>query len=231
MPSLLKRDRRPELMDDPRLDPAEHRRALAGLARVNAFTGSVKLLWPPIRELAKRYSRPLKILDIATGSGDIPLGLQAKAKRVGVALELHACDLSSVAIETAKQQVGADAIRFFTADVLNEPIHSGFDLITCSLFLHHLDDCEVKELLKKLSASTEHVLISDLVRSRFHYLSVWLGVHLLSRSPIVHADGPLSIRGAFTIAEMKALAVESGMPTAVIRSAFPCRMLLSWSRA
>ena len=80
-------------------------------------------------------------------------------------------------------------------------------------------------------ASTEHLFISDLVRSRFNYFSVWLGVHLLSRSKIVHADGPLSIRGAFTIAEMKALAAEAGMTSAGIRPAFPCRMLLSWSRA
>ena len=53
MPDGLRtRERVPELMDDPALDPAEHRRALAGLARLNRFGGSAGVLWPAVAKLA-----------------------------------------------------------------------------------------------------------------------------------------------------------------------------------
>ena len=83
MPSLQRRERRPELMDDPTLDADEHRKALADLARINRWSGSTEVLWPAIRELSRGISRPLRILDIATGSGDVPIALCQRAKREG----------------------------------------------------------------------------------------------------------------------------------------------------
>ena len=74
----MQRVRVPELMDEPSLAPDAHRRALAGLARINALTRSANLLWPTIRDLA---NEKLTVLDIATGSGDIPLQLWKRAKR------------------------------------------------------------------------------------------------------------------------------------------------------
>ena len=62
------RDLQPELMDHPALPAAEHRRALAGLARLNSLSGSVGVLWPEVRKLARELGRPLRILDVATGS-------------------------------------------------------------------------------------------------------------------------------------------------------------------
>jgi SAM-dependent methyltransferase len=225
--SLARRHRQPELMDDPALDPVEHRRALAGLARINAVSGSANVLWPILRELAKRHPRPLRILDIATGSGDVPLALHRRAAREKLPLTFAGCDLSPVAIEVAKQSDGP--VEFFTLDVLNEPIPDGFDAFTCSLFLHHLDEPDVLKLLAKLREKNPRlIVVSDLARSRFNYLSVWAAARLLSRSPVVHADGPLSIEGAFTVDEMQAMAAEAGLTGATVRGRFPCRMLLEW---
>ena len=50
--ALDRRDRVPELMDWPGLDPAEHRAALTALARINRLSLSAEILWPPIRELS-----------------------------------------------------------------------------------------------------------------------------------------------------------------------------------
>jgi 2-polyprenyl-3-methyl-5-hydroxy-6-metoxy-1,4-benzoquinol methylase len=214
-------------MDDPALDPAEHRRALAGLARINAVSGSAKLLWPALRELAKRHARPLRILDIATGSGDVPSQLCRFAEREKLPLTFAGCDLSPLAIEVAKRSAAAG--EFFTHDVLNESLPTGYDAFTCSLFLHHLDEPDVVALLAKLRvANPRLILISDLERSRFNYAAVWAASRLLSRSRVVHVDGPLSIRGAFTVQEMKAMAEAAGLTGATVRARFPCRMLLEW---
>lgn len=53
---------------------------------------------------------------------------------------------------------------------------------------------------------------------------------VLSRSPVVHFDGPASVRAAYTPAELRALADQAGLAGATVRPVFPCRMLLTWSR-
>lgn len=232
MPSLAVRDRQPELMDDPALDPAEHRRALAGLARINRWSGSAGLLWPLVRDLARRLGRPLRLLDVATGSGDIPLALWQRGQEAGLPLDITAGDLSPIAIDTAERSAAALGanVRFAVADVLADPLPGGFDVVTCSLFLHHLDEPDAVKLLAKMAAAGGVVLVNDLERGRLNYRLVWLAARLFSRSPVVHADGPLSIRGAFTVAEMRRMAAEAGMSGADVRAMFPCRMLLTWRK-
>ncbi len=39
----------------------------------------------------------------------------------------------------------------------------------------------------------------------------WIGCHLLSRSPIVRHDGPVSVAGAYTIPEVRELAERAGL--------------------
>src|SRR5579872_5510388 len=99
--SLKSRERIPELMDNPALDPVEHQSALKALARINRYSKSVGILWPTIRTLARELGRPLRILDVATGSGDIPTGLIAKATAKKIRLEIAGCDISPTAIATA----------------------------------------------------------------------------------------------------------------------------------
>ena len=77
------RDLQPELMDDPALSADEHRRALRGLTRLNALSGSANVLWPAVRKLARELGRPVRILDVATGAGDVPLQLCVRAARAG----------------------------------------------------------------------------------------------------------------------------------------------------
>lgn len=227
---LRTRERIPERMDDPGIDPAEHRRALAGLARLNRVSGSVRLLWPAIRDLARQLGRTVRVLDVATGSGDVPAGLLATARQAGLPLEIAACDLSPTCIHEATRTNGD--IHFFVHDVIRQPLPGGFDAVTCSLFLHHLSSDDAATLLTRMrDATTRLVLVSDLARSRLSFLTVWAACHLLTRSPVVRFDGPASVRSAFTPAEAVALAEQAGLNGAVARSNFPCRYLLSWSRA
>jgi SAM-dependent methyltransferase len=217
-------------MDDPALDPGEHRRALAGLARLNAVSNSAGVLWPPLAKLARALNRPLRVLDVATGSGDVPRKLVARARRAGVALEASACDISPTAI--AEASCGPGGVRFFAHDAVRDPLPTGFDAVTCSLFLHHLGEEEAAALLTNMESAARHlILVNDLARSRFNYCAVWLASRLLSRSPVVRFDGPASVRSAFTPREALALAHRAGLEGATVRTKFPCRFLLSWSRA
>ncbi|WP_439621764.1 methyltransferase domain-containing protein [Gemmata sp.] len=217
-------------MDDPGIDPGAHRLALAGLARLNRVSGSAAVLWTPVARLARTLGRPVRVLDVATGSGDVPAGLLTKARRAGVSLEVSGCDVSPTAVATAAANCPDG--RFFVHDALRTALPTGFDVVTCSLFLHHLSSDDAVSLLAAMRAAAGRlVLVNDLSRSRFSFLGVWLACHLLTTSPVVRFDGPASVRSAFTPAEALALADRAGLSGATVRGKFPARFLLSWERS
>ena len=61
-------------------------------------------------------------------------------------------------------------------DVLADSLPHGFDVILCSLFLHHLDEQPAVGVLAKMAAAAgQLVLVNDLVRSRRDLILVTLG--------------------------------------------------------
>jgi SAM-dependent methyltransferase len=188
------------------------------------------LLWRPLAEVARREGRTIRVLDVATGGGDIPLALARLARRRGIALQLAGCDISPRAMSFARrraEQAGA-AIEFFAHDALAGPLPGGYDAVICTLFLHHLSDAEAGELLRRMAAAAGRlVVVCDLVRSRSAWLLTRGLTRLLVRSSVVHVDGPLSIRAAFTVAEARLLAEQAGLTDCEIRRNWPFRFVLS----
>lgn len=229
------RQRQAELMDQPDLAEGEHLRALAGLRRINSISRSSRLLWPDVRRLAERvHERPLRILDVACGGGDVTVGLAQLGQRHGIELAVTGCDISPVAIGQARRvavESGLTNVEFRQQDVLREPLPDGFDIVTCSLFLHHLAHDEAVELLRRMAAAARRlVLVNDLRRSRLGYWTAWCACRLLTRSPVVRFDGPVSVAAAFTMPEALELAGRAGLNGATISSRWPFRFVLSWSR-
>jgi 2-polyprenyl-3-methyl-5-hydroxy-6-metoxy-1,4-benzoquinol methylase len=217
-------------MDDPELDRSDHFQALRGLQRINRWTRNAGLAWRPVQELARQLGRKhLKILDIGTGSADIPIQLWRRAQDAGLDLEIEASDVSDQALQFAAQnceRAGAK-LRLLPLDVLQERIEEEYDVVMCSQFLHHLSDEQAELVLDKMkAAATCRVIAVDLVRSRLNWLQVWFAARTLSRSKVVHFDGPQSIRAAFTIDEIKTIAGRIGFSEFSIKSHWPCRFVL-----
>src|SRR5437870_13476363 len=100
---LHNRQLRPEIMDQPGLAPHLHDHALRGLQRINRWSGSDRIYWPWLHQAARAIApRPLRVLDLATGGGDVPVRLWHKAKKRGVNLEIEGCDVSDTAIVHAR---------------------------------------------------------------------------------------------------------------------------------
>lgn len=227
---LTNRDRQPELMDDPALARDAHVGALQALTTINLLSNCAGILWKPIRDLA-RQQRPLTLLDIASGAGDLPIRLWQRAKKAGIHLSVSGCDLSPVAIEHAKQRAKEQAadVRFFPIDILKESLPEQYDIVTCSLFLHHLDEPDAVELLRRMAAAARRlVLVNDLRRSQTGYLLACLVTRVLTRSPVARVDGPLSVRAAFTMDEARELARRAGLEDVSVERRWPCRLLLRW---
>lgn len=234
--TLAERNRQPELMDQPGLDETLHAHALRSLSRINWFSRTSAMIWDPIRKLALEFksSRPLRILDVACGGGDVALGLTRLAERAGVLVHVDGCDINPVAIaharEAALRQQVAN-IGFFQHDALNNALPDGYDIVTCSLFLHHLDNSDAGQMLKSMAAAAARMVVaSDLRRSRAGYAMACIACRLLTRSPIVRVDGPLSVAAAFTVEEARELAARSGLAGTTISCRWPQRFLLVWRK-
>jgi SAM-dependent methyltransferase len=234
LPDLTQRRRRPELMDEPHLDARRHLHALSGLARINFVSGSARTLWPAVHRLARTSTRSLRLLDLASGGGDVSIALARKAARVGVALDVEGWDRSPLAVEHARARgvvPGGLCVRFAVYDVLSDPLPDDRDVICCSLFLHHLDEPAAIAFLQRIGqAARKLVLVNDLARGRSGLLLAHIATRVLTLSSVVHIDGPRSVEGAFTPEEACRLAEEAGLHGATVRRCWPCRYLLAWSR-
>jgi SAM-dependent methyltransferase len=230
--SLKNRRILPELMDQPGLDEAEHHQALAALARINRVSGTAGVLWPLIREACKRRrsqnGSAVRLLDIATGGGDLPVSLWKRARRAGLDLEAAGCDRSPQAVARAQALARRERaeVAFFVHDAVADPLPPGYDILVSSLFLHHLEEPQALDFLRALGSTGGMVLVDDLRRSAAGWLLAYLGVRLLSRSRIARVDGPRSVQAAFTCNEALALACRAGWTTPEVRRHWPCRFLL-----
>lgn len=225
------RHRQAEIMDSLDLDERRHLIALDALQRINRFSGTVAQLWSDIRPTAVRYrDRPLNLLDLACGGGDVALGLESRGRRQGFDIRVMGCDASPVAIRRARtraQRVGSKAC-FSCLDVLQDPLPSGADVVYSTLFLHHLsEDNAVKFLRRMADAARRLVLVLDLKRTHQGYLLAYLGVRLLTTSGVARFDGPASVRAAFTPSEALAIARNAGLDM-VVRGCWLQRYSLTW---
>jgi 2-polyprenyl-3-methyl-5-hydroxy-6-metoxy-1,4-benzoquinol methylase len=223
-------------MDQPGLDERLHAHALRSLSRINWISRTSAVLWRPIRRLAReaKLSRPLRILDVACGGGDVAIGLAQQANRAGINVQVDGCDINPVAVEHAcgnAHRAGLTQVGFFAHDALMTALPEGYDVVTCSLFLHHLDNDNAERMLRSMGAAAgKMVVASDLLRNRLAYLMAVVACQVLTRSPIVHVDGPLSVAAAFTIDEARTIAERAGLSGGTFSRYFPERFLFVWRR-
>jgi 2-polyprenyl-3-methyl-5-hydroxy-6-metoxy-1,4-benzoquinol methylase len=224
----------PEIMDQPDLSPARLAGALRGLERINWWSGSAAILWRPIRNFARHSGgRTLRLLDLATGAGDVPIRLWQSACRSGIDLQISACDRNGEAVAYARERARRAnvPVEFFICDLPSDDRARDCDVVTCSLFLHHLNETQAVDMLRLMGRIAGRlVLVNDLRRSAAGWLLAKIATRLLSDSEIVHTDGPRSVEGAFTIAEVRTLAERAGLMGARVARCWPCRMLLEWER-
>lgn len=201
----------PEILDESRIDPCALQGNLRDLARLNRWFGGTPLILDTLQALATDFPRsaPLQIVDAGTGSGDIPCAIVHWARRTGRRVQITACDAHPQVAAIARESC-EPAIHVVQAGITQMPFPTGaFDFALCSLLLHHLTEPQIRQAVHELRRVARcAVVVTDLVRSRAAYASVVVATRLLSRNAITRNDGPLSVRRAFTLEEMKRISPE-----------------------
>ncbi|CAN5187941.1 hypothetical protein BH20VER2_BH20VER2_02740 [soil metagenome] len=201
----------PELMDRPGAAREDLDAALRSLRGLNRLFGSHRVVSIFLKRWVKRGDK-LRVLDLATGSADIPRLVADYAREIGAEVEILAVDFQPSTLETARRMsVDYPEITCQCADVLTFQDEEGFDLVICSLALHHFSEEDAVRLLRRgRELSRKFVLVSDLRRGMLAVVGVYLLTRLVFRDPMTREDGRVSAQRAFTRGEMRELARRAG---------------------
>lgn len=234
MPSLLVPPRRfdPELMDRTDNRPADLIATLDDIRLVNRFLRGSNTIVAAVRPFLKALGsgETLRVLDVGTGGGDLPLDLVAEAKRLRRSIHIVAVDRDPVTLDYARRKTaGAPEIEVLAADAFELPFPpTSFDVVTASMFLHHFDEEDAVRLLigfRRLAKGA--VLINDLERHLVAWAFIALAGRITRRHPMFVHDSALSVLRGFTRAELAGLARSAGCTDATVRTRIPYRLLLT----
>jgi ubiquinone/menaquinone biosynthesis C-methylase UbiE len=197
-------------MDEPVDDVGELEANLRDIAFANAHFGGTAPVVRAVRELGART-----VLDVGSGAGDVPLAIVHDGARRGVQVHVTCLDNSEQMLEIARHATGAGPqFAFVCADGGALPFGDGdFDVVTCTLALHHFDSDAAHALLRELRrVARVSPVVCDLRRSAVAFAATWLWSRT-SRNRLTRHDAPLSVRRAYTPDEALALARDAGWKT------------------
>jgi len=194
-------DRPQPISDDLRLD-------LDNIEKLNRRFGSYDL----IRHFLNRWILPaesVSLLDLCTGSGDIPRFIADWSRAQNSTVRIHAVDFQPSTLSIAEaRSVHYPEISYEAADVLRFRPARPFDIIICSLALHHFAFPDAVNLLRRIRGFARRgVVVADLARSDFGIVGIYLLTSLLVKHPMNRFDARLSMRRAFSFRELAAVAV------------------------
>lgn len=208
----------PELLDTDSGSEDEIRASLADLRRINRWFGGISTTRTLLRHVANRTGlRRMSLLEVAAGSGDVPVSAANDLARHGICVDVTLLDRSPSHLNGYR--------RSLTADARALPFRDGaFDVVSCGLFVHHLEPAELKAFVQEsLRVARVCLLINDLRRSPLHLAFIYAGMPLF-RSAITRHDAVASVKRAYTPEDFRTMFAEWNLHGADIISTYLFRM-------
>ena len=202
---------------------------LSDLRTINRYLGGTSTIIRAIGDSLGGDTKPFSLLDVGTGSADIPCEVVEWGSQRGISVQAVAMDLSERNIRVSRSELGVSpVVDMVQADALRIPFaENSFDYVTASLFLHHFREAEVIKLLATFgSIARKAVIVNDLVRNLVPYWFMRISAPLFVKSFLTRNDGPISVLRGFTTSELTHLADEAGLKRYTIRRVFPYRLVL-----
>src|SRR5947208_3606052 len=195
-----------EILDRP-VALADRVASLADIDRLNAWFGGYALTLREIRRVVAAIPGGDALVAVDVGGGHAAFGVRlvdwARGARRAIRVVVVDRDVETLAL--ARRACAAyPEISLVVADATALPLREGAaDVVTSALTLHHLEpDAAVASLREMAAAARRAVIVNDLLRTRLALGRVWLATRLLRCHPISRHDGPLSVRRAYSAAEL-----------------------------
>ena len=200
-----------EFLDRPDCDPALAAASYRFMETVNCRFGGIRVVQRFLAtETAGRHAGvPLRILDIGSGSCDIPLAVSRWARANDIPLHFTCLEMADHAIDIARKQItrsGDPAVQLLQENAFTHQPAEPYDFAVASMCFHHFSNAQILTLLERLRGFVfNSVLINDLRRSRLASLGARLLLAGTGMPAGVQHDALLSIRRGFHIDELSTL--------------------------
>jgi ubiquinone/menaquinone biosynthesis C-methylase UbiE len=216
-----------ELLDSTSgVDSHDLQTSLRDIRRANIFGLGTWVIKHHLAKLLDGYTGKLRVLDVATGSGDIPEELFRWAGARGIELSVVLTDISPEILNVARERINNAGFGgmsdFVVCDAGKLPFaDASFDVVVCSLAFHHLTLSQGKEALHEMQRLARvGFIVNDIYRSQGAWYLAWLLVHLTTNNRLTRHDGPASVLRAFTPRELRRMASEAGVAVSVHKHPF-----------
>ena len=219
----------PELLDEPgRATPQDLAGTLRDIRRANIFGLGTWVVLRHLNSLLRDYDPrdTVRILDLATGSGDIPEEVCRWARRRGWHVEIVLTDISEEIVRVARKRIEragfGESVSFVACDATSVPFADrSFDVTICSLAFHHLGPDQAVTALREMKrVSRVGYIVNDIYRSQGAWYVAWLLTRLTTGNRLTRHDGPASVLRAFTPRELFAISHRAGVCARVFTHPF-----------
>ena len=219
-----------EWMDGDHCSIEDLQESLNGLRWVNRHLGGYRTVLKNLQALVQEHGlKKFSILDVATGSADIPIEIVKWTRKMDLDVSIHAIDKNPKIISIAQKEasdypeITLEVSDFYKASY---PKNS-FEYCLSSLFLHHLGSGDALSFLERMhDLCNRAVFVNDLIRGWIPYYSYKFLAYLFRLHPMTRHDGAISVLRAFTIPELKEM-VGSEFNSCEIKGYFPYRFGLT----
>jgi ubiquinone/menaquinone biosynthesis C-methylase UbiE len=189
--------------------------------------------------MQRNSTRPVRILDVGTGIGDV---LAFLIQDTGIRrwdVDLVGIDHNLATVAAARQYLDrtldasvVERIFVHPADAARLPYPDGaFDIAMASMFLHHFSSAKAIDIVSEMRrVSRDGVLISDLHRHELAYIAIAGVTRILPATAMIRNDAPLSIARGFTRAELYRIARKAGLDRVRIKWKWAFRWVLKSER-
>lgn len=215
-----------ELLDDPSVSPEIMARSMADVECSNLLFGGTRAVLRELDHALGELPKCATLLDVGTGTADIPVAARGLAARRGVTLKTIGFDISPVLVERHRRRNDAVVL----GDALRLPFRDkSVDVTMCSQVLHHFRETEARELIAEMNrVARARVVISDLRRSVVAVGGLWLASFLLRFHSVSRHDGVVSIMRGFLPEELAELVRSATGTTPVAHRRPGFRVTTSW---
>ena len=201
-----------EIMDDFTMEGVLFRDTLDKLEIINRFLGGNSVTIKGLKKLLKNQSKnkTITIVDLGCGNGDVLRDVSKFGRKNNYSFKLIGIDANPAAIDYARDlSKEYSELSFKTIDILSEDFKKqSYNIVLCTLFLHHLKNEELISILKKTSENaTIGVVVNDLHRHKLaYYLFKLIGFFI--KNKMVRQDGLTSVLRAFKRKDLENIAKE-----------------------
>lgn len=237
MPDFANRWDAPEMMDDFSIVDDRLVRTLHQIRQVNRWTQGYRATARVLKPFLNAHRQGLiRILDMGTGIGDLPIQFVRWGTALDVDVRVHAVDANSRTIEEAEQWKQQSLptshqshVQFEVSNIMKASYETdAYDVVHAAMFMHHFNQEEAAELCRRMQRWAKHgIIINDLHRHRFAYYGIKLLANVLPVSPMFAYDAPLSVLRGFRRDELQQLAQRAELPTPRIERSVGFRWVLT----